>query len=115
MYFRKFYDHDSYVTLSLIYLQIIARVLIIDQNTFSQLLAEMGRQDSWQKIMNLWLQKMPAESAVDDKKLLALALSSVLTVPNELIYENFSGILQCISETLNEVMIDDDKSGRKVE
>lgn len=46
---------------------------------------------------------------------LGLALASLLTVQNELIYERFNGMLLNIMEAINDIMKDDDDSGEMVE
>lgn len=44
-----------------------------------------------------------------------LALASLLTVQNELIYERFNGIILNISEALNDIMKEDDDSDEMIE
>lgn len=44
-----------------------------------------------------------------------MALASLLTVQNEIIYERFNGILLNICEALNDIMKDDEDSGEMIE
>lgn len=48
--------------------------------------------------------------------ILGLALASLLTAQNDLIYQRFEIILQCICETLNDIMKDDpDNHSKQIE
>ncbi|XP_058821977.1 importin-11 [Topomyia yanbarensis] len=113
--FKKYYDHEAYLQINQIYLQMIARVLILDQVTFSMVLTELAIPDALEKIITTWINEMPAVARSNEKKLLALALTSLITVSNDVIFENFSGILTNLSETLNDITNDDEQSGSKVD
>lgn len=93
----------------------IARVLILDQVTFSMILTEMGIPDALEKILTTWLNEMPVVARSHEKKLLALALTSLITVSNDIIFDNFSSIMTNVSETLNDITNEDEQSGAKVE
>lgn len=93
----------------------IARVLLLDQVTFSMLLAELGIPDALEKILTTWLTEMPVVARSNEKKLLALALTSLITVSNDVIFDNFAGIMSNLSETLNDITNDDERTGTKVE
>lgn len=98
------------------YLAIVARILIIDQNVFIQVLQEINALPHvLDKILDVWISKMPLVTQPEKRKLLSLALSSLLTVQNELVYERFNGILVNICEALNDIMKDDDDSGQMIE
>ncbi|XP_055641896.1 importin-11 isoform X2 [Toxorhynchites rutilus septentrionalis] len=113
--FRKYYEHEGFLQINQIYLQMIARVLILDQVTFSMILTEMGIPDALEKILTTWLNDMPIVGRSHEKKLLALALTSLITVSNDIIFDNFSSIMTNISETLNDITNEDEQSGAKVE
>lgn len=93
----------------------IARVLILDQVTFSMILNELGISDAMEKIVTSWLVDMPAVARNNEKKLLALALTSLMTVSSDIIFENFSAIMANISATLNDITNEDEQTGTKVE
>lgn len=93
------------------YLAIVARILIINQNVFIQVLQEINVPQVLDKILDVWISKMPLVTQPEKRKLLSLALSSLLTVQNELVYERFNGILVNICEALNDIMKDDDDTG----
>lgn len=90
------------------YLTIVARVLLLNQAAFSQVLQEMNTTQPLEQILDVWVSKMTLVSQHDKRKLLSLALSSLLTVQNDAIYERFSGILLNICETLNDIMKEDE-------
>lgn len=113
--FKKYYLHEDFVQVNQVYLQIIARVLVLDQVTFSIILTEMAIPDALEKIITLWLDKMHAVSRNREKKLLALALTSLITVSSDVIYDNFSGIMTNISETLNDITNEDEQTGAKID
>lgn len=46
---------------------------------------------------------------------IGLALTSLLTAQNDIIYERFSSIIHAVCETLNDIMKDDDDSSVMVE
>lgn len=113
--FRKYYEHEAYLQINQMYLQIIARVLILDHVTFSMVLSELVIPDALEKIITTWINEMPVVARHNDKKLLALALTSLITVSNEVIFENFTGILTNLNETLNDITHDDEHSGAKLD
>ncbi|XP_021708267.1 importin-11-like [Aedes aegypti] len=113
--FKKYYEHEGFIQINQIYLQMIARILILDQVTFSMILSEMGIPDAMDKIVTSWLVDMPAVARNNEKKLLALALTSLMTVSSDIIFENFSTIMANISATLNDITNEDEQSGAKVD
>uniref|UniRef100_A0A182IXH3 Uncharacterized protein n=1 Tax=Anopheles atroparvus TaxID=41427 RepID=A0A182IXH3_ANOAO len=117
--FRAYYQQTEFQPILQVYLQIIARVLINDQVTFSAMLSEVGggggSQEALQKLMNRWLKGMPMVTKLDEKKLLALALCSLLTVSNAVISDCFGDIMSNITETLNDIMSEDEQTGTKVD
>lgn len=58
---------------------------------------------------------MRVVTAYDEKKILALALLSLITVQSPIIYEQFNTIISNVVETLNDIMKIDLKSGKEVE
>ncbi|EGK96685.1 AGAP002970-PB [Anopheles gambiae str. PEST] len=100
----SYYQQTNFPQVLQIYLQIISRVLVNDQVTFSVVLAETGAQDALEKILTAWLENMRRVTAIEERKLLALALSSLLTVSNDVIYKNFAGIITNVTEALNDIM-----------
>uniref|UniRef100_A0A2M4BC08 Putative nuclear transport receptor kap120 importin beta superfamily n=1 Tax=Anopheles marajoara TaxID=58244 RepID=A0A2M4BC08_9DIPT len=113
--FRHYYQQTDFPQVLQVYLQILSRVLINDQVTFSNVLGEMGVQDALERILTRWLEGMHLVTRLDEKKLLALGLCSLLGVSNEVIYENFAGIVTNITETLNDITNEDEQTGAKAD
>lgn len=113
--FKKYYEHEGFLQINQIYLQMIARILILDQVTFSMILNELGIADAMEKIVTAWLADMPAVARSNEKKLLALALTSLMTVSSDIIFENFSTIMNNVCETLNDITNEDEQTGVKVD
>lgn len=53
------------------YLAIVARVLIIDQNVFIQVLHEVNEPNFLERILDVWINKMPVVTQLDKRKLLS--------------------------------------------
>ncbi|XP_058062595.1 importin-11 [Anopheles bellator] len=113
--FRQYYQHAEFPQVLQVYLQIISRVLINDQVTFSCVLAEMGVPDALERILTRWLEGMHLVSRMDEKKMLALGLCSLLGVSNDVIFDNFGGILASVTQTLHDIMNDDEQTGTKTD
>lgn len=113
--FKKYYEHEGFLQINQIYLQMIARILLLDQVTFSMILTELDIDDAMEKIITSWLTDMHAVARSNEKKLLALALTSLITVTSDIIYDNFSGIITNITETLNDITNLDEYTGMKVD
>lgn len=103
-------DKDYPMVMSL-YLAIVSRTLLISQNVFSEVVQAMHSPCGFEKVLDVWLARMPVVVNRDKKKLLGLALASLLTVPNEIVYERIPTITKRLCETLNDIMKDDDDTG----
>lgn len=115
LFYRKVYENEDFPMVMTMYLAIVARILIIDQGVFIQVMQELNIPQLLEKILDVWISKMPLVTQLEKRKLLSLALASLLTVQNDIIYERFSGILLNICEALNDIMKEDDDSGGMLE
>lgn len=104
---RKVTENDEWQMVMSSYLAIVARILILDQMVFIQVLQELNMPAPLDLILDIWIKKMPLIGHPDKRKLLGLALASLLTVQNDSIYQRFDVLLQCICETLNDIMVQD--------
>lgn len=57
-----------------------------------------------EKLLNVWFDTMRVSANDEDKKLAGLALCSLLTVSNDVLYGLFPMTIQCIYETLTDIM-----------
>lgn len=104
-------DKDYPMVMSL-YLAIVSRTLLISQAVFSQVLQGMSaRGAAFEQILDVWLARMPCVVNREKKKLLGLALASLLTAQNEVVYERTPTIVKRLCETLNDIMKEDDDTG----
>lgn len=115
LFYRKVYENEDFPMVMTMYLAIVARILIIDQGVFIQVMQELNIPQLLEKILDVWISKMPLVTQLEKRKLLSLALASLLTDQNDIIYERFSGILLNICEALNDIMKEDDDSGGMLE
>lgn len=104
---RKVLENDDWQMVMSSYLAIVARILILDQMVFIQVLQDLNVEAPFDKILDIWIKKMPLIGHPDKRKLLALALASLFTVQNDTIYQRFDVLLQCVCEALNDIMVQD--------
>ncbi len=71
--------------------------------------------DTLEKLLQIWFDTMRVCGNYEDKKLLALALCSLLTIPNNLLFEKFPMTVQCIYETLTDITKADLVDGQLVD
>lgn len=112
---KNLLENSDYLSIKQIYLQVMTRYFIANQMAFSHILEEVRTENSFQKILSIWLNTMPNVTQNEDKKLLALGLCSLLTIPNETIFENFSTIIINVYETLCDIMTQETKDGEEVD
>ncbi|XP_055389271.1 importin-11 [Condylostylus longicornis] len=109
--FKQVYENKDYPLVMSMYLAILARVLIIDQQVFIEALQSINLEKPLEKVIDAWISKMPLVTQTEKRKLLSLALGSLITVDNQIFYERFPGILQNICESLNDIMKEDYTTG----
>ncbi|KAL1117813.1 hypothetical protein AAG570_004128 [Ranatra chinensis] len=108
--FEVIYKGDELPMVMSVYLSILARVLLASKEIFIQTtnkLSEIVNQtpDSViSTILDVWLAKMPHVTNMERRKLLGLALSSLLIAQSS----KFCGILLAVSEILNDITRVDD-------
>lgn len=116
MYFSKVYEGEEYPLVMFMYLCIIARVLLASHEIFTRVLTDLAhvRNESTHivlsKILDKWLEKMPNVSQSDQRKLLGLALTNLLTTQSTPVYERFTLIMINILETLNDITSTDENN-----
>lgn len=85
------------------YALVAARYHLINRQALVQILDETRVEDALRKLLRIWLDVMFRVDENADMKLMAIALSSLLTVPNQAIMENSSTIVAKVNETLEYV------------
>lgn len=75
---RKVTEDDEWQMVMSSYLSIVARVLILDQMTFIRVLQELNIPNPFEKLMDIWIRKMPVIGQPDKRKLLSERLKLIL-------------------------------------
>lgn len=95
-----------------VYLTAIGRTLIINPVTFSEALQSLDAlPQPLERILDVWLTKMPLITQLERKKLLSISLCRLITVQNDAIYERLGLVLCRVCETLNDIMKEDNQTG----
>jgi hypothetical protein len=104
-FLRSLLSDNDYLSVRQTYLQVSVRYFLANQHAFSRvLLEEIQVENSLKKFLTIWFETMPGVTSLEDKKLLALGMCSLLTVPNDLIIEHFNVIISDVFETLCDIM-----------
>jgi len=112
---RNLLGDSDYLSIKQIYLQLSIRYFLANQHAFSRILEEVQVEDALQKFLTIWFNTMPGVTQNEDKKLLAIALCSLLTVPNAKILESFSTIIILVYETLCDIMKQEEEDGEEID
>ncbi|KAJ1522166.1 hypothetical protein ONE63_002476 [Megalurothrips usitatus] len=97
-----------------VYICIIARVLLFSKDTFSQMMREAAQQSGktedqiLQTILLNWNKRMPLVTGLGRRKVLGLALSSLLTVQSRTVLNVFNDVIRNVVEALNDITKPDD-------
>lgn len=105
--FQQVYSNKDFPMLMGMYLTMVARVLLISQQVFMECIQELQQPDALEKILDVWITKMPLVTELEKLKLFCLAFLSIFS-NNPILLERFPAIMQNISDTLFEVMREDD-------
>ncbi|KAJ6635893.1 Importin-11 [Pseudolycoriella hygida] len=127
--FMKIVKNSEYPMVMTLHLTFMSRVLIVSQNTFFQIVQELQAPQAFQQLLDVWISKMSSVTHSEKRKLLGkikyfflfldnkiiafnpkkgLALASLLTVQNDLIYDRISSIMMNLCEVLNDIMREDE-------
>ena len=106
-----------------LHLSIASRLLMAQPDTFSALTAELAAevgpnvtQDAVAgRLLDVWLDKMPCVTQPERKKLLSLALCSLLPSGWPPVVDRLLAVVANVVETLNDVTRTDEETGDIVE
>lgn len=105
--FRQVYTNKDFPMLMGMYLTMVARVLLISQQVFMEVIQELQQPDALETILDVWITKMPLVTELEKLKLFSLAFLSIFS-NNPILLDRFPAIMQNISDALFEVMREDD-------
>lgn len=111
--FEVVYNSDVYVSELKTFLQVVARVLAMNQQAFGEILSIMGKSDGFERILEVMLEKYHLAQNNEERKLSALAIGSIMTKPVEAVYLNMAVIIEKINKAMLNIV--QDESGKKVE
>lgn len=112
--FDRIYCGEDYPLLMSLFLCTLARVLLSSHPVFTRVISELARekgedeQVTLEKILDRWLTKMSNVAQLDQRKLLGLALTNLLTTQSATVLHRFKPIMINILETLNDITKSDD-------
>ncbi|KAK9506660.1 hypothetical protein O3M35_008554 [Rhynocoris fuscipes] len=107
--FEIIYQGEEFPILMSLYLSIMSRILLVSKDVFIEIINKVSMNVNQSpdfvlnKIIDVWLDKMPLVTQLEKKKLLGLALTSLLTANSNFVYNKFCGILLAVSEVLNDI------------
>lgn len=111
--FKQVFEGNCYPMVFGSYITILARVFLYDQNLFVEFLPG-GVTDfptNFEKLIDIWLNRMPLITQPEKKKLLSLALGATLaSIPNPIIESRLNGILQNIGYSIQEIIREENDS-----
>jgi len=99
----------DYPAIMSLHLSILSRLTLVSHQLFSQLCLSLAaaeksnHNDVAVKVLDVWMDKMGCVTAPERRKLLALALSSLLTTESPVVLDRVYMILLNIAEALNDV------------
>eukprot|EP00095_Tigriopus_kingsejongensis_P011540 snap_masked-scaffold33_size549341-processed-gene-2.6 protein:Tk11540 transcript:snap_masked-scaffold33_size549341-processed-gene-2.6-mRNA-1 annotation:"Importin-11" len=114
---KSIYEGEAYPMVMSLHLSIASRLLISHPTEFNQYsiqvaeLLQRPHQVVAGRILDVWLDKMIHVTQPDRKKLLSLALTSLITANSPVVLERLYGIFLNVSETLNDITRQDDATG----
>ncbi|XP_012055952.1 PREDICTED: importin-11 [Atta cephalotes] len=115
--FESVYYGDEYSSVMTMQLSVVARVLLGSRDIFVQIISDLARSIGTEtredivlgKLIHSWVNAMPLVTQIERRKLLALALCSLLGANSPpTVLEYFPQIILNIVETLNDVTKFDD-------
>ncbi|XP_013113259.2 importin-11 [Stomoxys calcitrans] len=105
--FKQVYANKDFPMLMGMYLTMVARVLLISQQVFMEVIQELQQPNALETILDVWITKMPLVTELEKIKLFSLAFLSIFS-NNPILLDRFPAIMQNISDALFEVMREDD-------
>lgn len=111
--FKQIFEDNCYPMVFGSYITILGRVFLYDQSLFVQFLpgGVADFPNSFEKLLDIWLNRMPLITQPEKKKLLSLALGSTLSsIPNPIIESRLNGIFQNIAYCIQEIIREENDS-----
>ena len=114
------HEGRAYPMLMSMHLSIVSRMILSYKSEFHQFINEltqiMGHSNSDDvagQLLDVWIDKMPCVTQPERRKLLSLALTSLMSTGSPLVLQRIFGLLLNVTETLNDIMRTDDGGAGK--
>ncbi|XP_067143577.1 importin-11 [Centruroides vittatus] len=107
-------ENQPYPMVITMYLSVLSRVILYNRQCFKLVLLERAKakkeqtEEVFGKFLDIWLENMLVVHPVERRKLLGLALASLITSNSSVVYDRICGILLGIVEVLNDITKSDD-------
>merc|ERR1711936_162376 len=107
----------DYPMLMSLHLSILSRLILASHSLFASLCLttatklNSNHNDVAGKVLDVWCDKMPCVTAPERRKLLSLALSSLLTTESPVVLSRVYIVFLNVAETLNDVTRPDEQGG----
>lgn len=118
---RSIYEGDDFPMVMSLHLSIASRLLISYPTEFNQYSIEVAQilqkphHEVAGRILDVWLDKMLQVTQPDRKKLLSLALSSLLTSGSPVVLDRIFAIILNVTETLGDITRQDEQIGGHID
>ena len=108
--------NTNYPMLMSMHLSIVSRMILSYKNEFHQFINELtqiiGQHSNSDEVsgqlLDVWIDKMPCVTQPERRKLLSLALTSLMSTGSPLVLQRIFGLLLNVTETLNDIMRTDE-------
>ena len=84
-------------------------------NELSQMMGHTNPDDVAGQLLDVWIDKMPCVTQPERRKLLSLALTSLMSTGSPLVLQRIYGLLLNVTETLNDIMRTDEGNTSMIE
>ena len=114
------HEGRAYPMLMSMHLSIVSRMILSYKSEFHQFINELTQimglsnsDDVAGQLLDVWIDKMPCVTQPERRKLLSLALTSLMSTGSPLVLQRIFGLLLNVTETLNDIMRTDDGGAGK--
>ena len=109
------HEGRAYPMLMSMHLSIVSRMILSYKSEFHQFINELTQimglsnsDDVAGQLLDVWIDKMPCVTQPERRKLLSLALTSLMSTGSPLVLQRIFGLLLNVTETLNDIMRTDE-------
>ncbi len=118
---KAVHEGRAYPMLMSMHLSIVSRMILSYNNEFQEFLTQVANEDNCGsdliagQILDIWIDKMPCVTQPDRRKLLSLALTSLISTGSPVVLQRIYGLLLNVTETLNDIIRQDDENSALIE